>query len=186
MMVMQRILLFLKSLKKHSSVTIFVFLGCMSVASPLLKSALRKGMKNKLKSLVTSDVEAASQSIANKLLDLQEYKISHSISIYLSMKGEVNTEALVQHAMESNKNVFIPKITGKSFDDLFMLQVNSLHQLKSFPIDNWGIPDPPQDLIIPSLDGTKNGQIHCVIVPGVAFDSSCGRLGHGKGYYGIV
>lgn len=39
------------------------------------------------------------------------------------MRGEVNTNDILQHAFASKKKVFVPKITGKDSIDMFMLQV---------------------------------------------------------------
>ena len=50
----------------------------------------------------------------------------------------------------------------------------------------WQIPDPPRV----AADGAQRDDpidaldLELVLLPGVAFDRSGGRLGHGKGYYG--
>lgn len=65
---------------------------------------------------------------------------------------------------------------------MVMLPVASAQEIDSFPRSKWGIPEPELDPEKP--DGTYSGKIDVVIVPGVAFDEGCNRLGHGKGYYG--
>ena len=54
-----------------------------------------------------------------------------------------------------------------------------MQEIEAFPRNKWGIPE-PQGIAF-SRDGLPD--IDLVIVPGVAFDSTCQRLGHGKGYY---
>jgi hypothetical protein len=54
-------------------------------------------------------------------------------------------------------------------------------EIHSFPKSHWGIPEPPASCGIPRDDYRA---IDLVVVPGVAFDCQCQRLGHGKGYYG--
>jgi len=64
-----------------------------------------------------------------------------------------------------------------------MLSVASLDEIGGFPRSKWGIPEPPDDV------GRDNALCACdldlVILPGVAFDINCNRLGHGGGYYGV-
>jgi 5-formyltetrahydrofolate cyclo-ligase len=65
---------------------------------------------------------------------------------------------------------------------MLMLPVASSAEIDGFPRSKWGIPEPPVEP--PREDGTYSGRIDVVVVPGVAFDRKCNRLGHGKGYYG--
>ena len=68
---------------------------------------------------------------------------------------------------------------------MVMVRVNSLLDIENFPKSKWGIPEPTDEYIRdhPDVTGTP-GAIDVVLVPGVAFDRNCARLGHGKGYYG--
>jgi 5-formyltetrahydrofolate cyclo-ligase len=89
----------------------------------------------------------------------------------------------------AGKNVFVPFIDGPT---MHMLKTPSLADVKSFPSNRWGIPEPPSlegrenglhylgTLLKPALDGKG---LDLIVVPGVAFDRDMNRLGHGKGYY---
>jgi len=66
-----------------------------------------------------------------------------------------------------------------------MLRVYDQPDLDSFPSGLWGIREPPYE-----RDGKPRSnaldadqQLDLIFVPGVAVDTSMGRLGHGKGYY---
>ena len=100
------------------------------------------------------------------------------------MKPEFQTIALIASALNEDKRVFIPKIVGGTPSDMVMVEIFSTDQINCFPKSKWGIPEP--ELSEGQKDGTHLGVIDLVIVPGVAFDSSCGRIGHGKGYYGTT
>lgn len=69
-----------------------------------------------------------------------------------------------------------PWLTGISLCKLWTLQ------------DKWQIPDPPLTLASGDLrqDPIEALDLDMILLPGVAFDRSGGRLGHGKGYYGVL
>ncbi len=149
-----------------------------------MKNSVRKEIKNKLKSLSNEYIDQSSRKLIKNVLTMNEYSQSESISVFLSMANEVNSSSIVENAFMNQKTVFIPKITGKQPENMFMLAVLGMEQLLSFPKNSWGIPEPSTEAVANSVDGGCSGLISLVLVPGVAFDASCGRLGHGKGYYG--
>ena len=150
-----------------------------------MKGAIRSSMRGKLKSLQTEYIECESKKVFERLSTLPEYIQSSGVSIFLSMNGEVQTSGIIANAFSIKKKVTIPKIMGKKSEDMFMFEVLNEDQLETFPKNSWGIAEPPMDIVLQSQDCTYNGFIDLVLVPGVAFDEYCGRLGHGKGYYGM-
>ena len=109
---------------------------------------------------------------------------------------ELQTSALVEHALSHNKQVFVPFIyrsaDGKG-SNMEMLQLESKNDLNSLQPDKWGIPSLDPATISSRLNcfcghGLSNeseisAPLDMVFMPGVAFDTSLARLGHGKGYY---
>ena len=89
------------------------------------------------------------------------------------------------------KATFIP-YTRRQVATMEMLSLQSWEDYQNLPRNSWGIPTPPLSSI-PSrencLEGTGKGGdgdkrgLDLIVVPGVAFDVKCRRLGHGKGYY---
>lgn len=77
-------------------------------------------------------------------------------------------------------------MTGPKPEDMLMLSVSSMAEINSYPRSKWNIPEPPltDEQGRDRADGTYTGDLGVVIVPGVAFDGRCNRLGHGRGYYG--
>jgi len=58
--------------------------------------------------------------------------------------------------------------------------------LRTLPAGLWGIPEPTVEYRSEkrqSVLDTPCEDLDLIIMPGVAFDSSLSRLGHGKGYY---
>jgi len=67
-------------------------------------------------------------------------------------------------------------------NEIKMLRVKSLEDLKSFSKDNkFKIPEPPIE--IDREDAVETGNLDLVITPGLGFDKYGKRLGRGKGYY---
>lgn len=149
-----------------------------------VKSALRKDVKSCLKTMSPEEIEGKSGAIVSRLFAMPAYAKSQVVCCYLSMpSSEVMTAAIVQSCFDAHKRLFIPKVTGKEARDIHMLEVVNEVQLQSFPKSKWGIPEPPMELVAAHPDGSELGIIDLVILPGIAFDAACHRLGHGKGYY---
>ena len=153
-------------------------------AMSALKKQLRTEMKTLTKTITKDAMLTESNLCSQRLLSSDMYRTSHALSIFLSMpSGEVQTDMIIQHALNANKRVFIPKVTGPASHDMVMVEILSYADIQAFPKSKWGIPEPP--LGPDFIDATETGVIDLIVVPGCAFDKRCGRLGHGKGYYGI-
>lgn len=79
---------------------------------------------------------------------------------------------------------FRPQVMGPASADMRMFPLESDQETSSFPLTKWKIPEPSEELVLSREDGTFAGDIDVVIVPAMAFDARCNRLGHGRGYYG--
>ncbi|KAG9198647.1 hypothetical protein B5807_07208 [Epicoccum nigrum] len=168
-----------------------------------VKKELRKKIKVILKDV--SDASSATQTTyaTNALLAMPEYKAAGRISVYLSMPtGEINTSNIVRDALAQGKKVFIPytytlhePIDGQPKSIMDMVELSSMQDFESLQPDKWDIPTPSEDSIASRANcfgstGTTSGRIEgttdgldLIVMPGMAFDASFGRLGHGKGFY---
>jgi 5-formyltetrahydrofolate cyclo-ligase len=116
--------------------------------------------------------------------------------------GEVSTSGIVHDALEQGKQVFIPYTynliapkEGQPKSIMDMLELQSISDFESLTPDSWGIPTPSVESIssranalggtgiTQGAEGTGNDGLDLIIMPGMAFDSDFGRLGHGKGFY---
>ncbi|KAI8938415.1 hypothetical protein NX059_004308 [Plenodomus lindquistii] len=137
---------------------------------------------------------------------MPEYRAAQRISVYLSMPtGEINTSSIVRDALAQGKQVFIPYTyqpseprQGQPTSIMDMLELHSMNDFQSLEPDGWNIPTPGKDSIPSRANcfggkGITDGQacinshqasgLDLIVMPGMAFDSSFGRLGHGKGFY---
>ena len=147
----------------------------------ITKQEVRKSIGKILRNLSPESRLSQSTLIANKLLSLNVYKEASSVAMYLSMKTEVDTQLIMDDCFISKKKVLVPKIlTDHDFE---LVTLMSKEEVESLQKDKWGIPIPQYDnsnRMIMHPETTPN----VIIVPGVAFDSKCKRMGHGKGFYG--
>lgn len=128
---------------------------------------------------------------------LKQYQDAQRVGIYLSMPtGEVQTDSIVRHALESGKQVFVPYLHASSNPPpksvMDMVDIRSLSDYESLDRDSWGIPTISADTVEQRervLETSHPGKgLDLILMPGVAFqtDGSTGylkRLGHGAGYY---
>ncbi|KAI5806935.1 5-formyltetrahydrofolate cyclo-ligase [Geopyxis carbonaria] len=156
----------------------------MTPALIAAKRSLRSSIKKTLSSLALESVKSQSEICVRGLLSLPEYSSAKHISVFLSMPNkEIETSAIVENSLSTGKNVYVPYI-HKAPSSMQMLSLSSFCDYRSLEPDNWGIPSIPKDSIPHRKDAFKQEEgIDLIVMPGVAFDKSFNRLGHGKGYY---
>ncbi|KAH6673626.1 hypothetical protein B0J14DRAFT_481756 [Halenospora varia] len=171
-----------------------------STALKAAKKELRSIMKKKLAGINHESINCQSTAIFKTLTTLKPYLSAQRIGVYLSMPtGEVQTDAIVRHALENGKQVFVPYLhksrtpspdTPKSVMD--MVDIRSLSDYDSLKRDSWGIPTIDAATVHDREhilgDSNKTVSLDMILMPGVAFakDSPDGfvrRMGHGKGFY---
>ncbi|KAL1674607.1 hypothetical protein EV122DRAFT_220256 [Schizophyllum commune] len=147
------------------------------------KRALRKLVSAKLKALSVADISQQSEAIASRVLALPAFKESRRISCYMSMPtSEVVTTSLVNSILDHGKTLFIPRISVEAPGHMDFLQLHGREDLGSLKAGTWGIKEPDLHWLGNPRQSEAPG-IDVILVPGVAFDRSMSRLGHGKGYY---
>lgn len=148
------------------------------------KKQLRKEIRQRLKNL--EDGNEKSQKLAKRLMNISDFRESKAIGVYLAMPThEVSTREILKQLFDWNKSVYVPKVVGPNAEDMRMLQIMSMDEIESFPLNNWQIPEPDEVLSTskPRPDALETLDIDTILVPGLGFDAKRRRLGHGKGYY---
>ncbi|KAI9486751.1 MAG: 5-formyltetrahydrofolate cyclo-ligase [Benjaminiella poitrasii] len=153
----------------------------MNTAIVTLKRQLRKDMALKLEQVTASELRRQSDQVFNRLQELEYFKKSKNISVFISMPTcEILTTKIIHHLLKSGKHCFIPRCTKTTMD---MVKLSNLEDFNSLPINKWNIPEPsfeqPREN---ALDENGSG-LDIILIPGVAFDKDKNRIGHGKGYY---
>jgi len=139
------------------------------------KSSLRKYYLELLNKQASADRQAKSQVIAAKLFELSSIQKAKTILFYASLPGEVDTFAMINKAIELQKNICLP-IVVRNQRKMIPTLTKKLTDLEN---GVYGIVQPRYDV---SLEVDPK-DIDAVIVPGLSFDKSNNRLGRGAGYY---
>ncbi|PNY28039.1 5-formyltetrahydrofolate cyclo-ligase [Tolypocladium capitatum] len=175
----------------------------MAASLTAAKQQLRSLMKQRLSGVPQDSVLAQSRKIFESLKDFAPYQDAARISIYLSMPAaEVQTDALVRHALDAGKQVFVPYLHRSPLETsstparlMDMVLLKSIQDYEGLKLDRWGIPsidpatvhDRQRILGGPDVHGSDMSTLDLMLMPGVAFDfdetGSVRRLGHGKGFY---
>ena len=123
------------------------------------------------------DAERLSASVCSRLMALSEYRAAQRLSVYVGTAEEVRTLPLISSAWEAGKATAVPCCVG---DDLRLFWTRNIEELCPRTL---GILEPSADIRADRARTATVEQLDLIIVPGLAFDRQCGRLGHGKGYY---
>lgn len=136
------------------------------------KQALRRLVRARLAALPAADLVDAGAHVANHLSLL--LPTSGTVALFASRPTELSTNGLDAVLRARGLARVVPRIVG---DDLAFIRVADDVAVADLPPDRLGIPTPPEGPTVPLRDCAL------VVVPGLAFDASGGRLGHGRGFY---
>ena len=139
----------------------------------MLKRELRKKYKNLRADIIPSKASDFSLVLTNSLLQIPIWDFFY-FHIFLSIeeKNEVDTLPLITLLQGKDKNIVVPKVSGKNSMENYLLTDST-----PFKKNAWGVPEPVDGIEIPE------SKIDVVFVPLLAFDALGNRVGYGKGYY---
>ena len=140
------------------------------------KQEMRRHILDLIKSQKEEVALIKNRSIFEKFLALPVFVRAKSILFYVSCKGEVDTFAMMDKAIELGKKVAVPLVV-KEEKKIIPVVIATTKELKT---GTYGIPEPCKDN---SFNRLRLQEIDLVVVPGVAFDRLGNRLGRGAGYY---
>ena len=123
------------------------------------------------------DKEKVSRTICDRLAELSAYRDAGTVMCYVHVRDEVRTYRFLEATVGRDKRIVIPYCVG---DDLKLFLLEDMNELAT---GCFGILEPDERLRSRKQKHVEPEQLDLVMVPGVAFDASGGRLGHGRGYY---
>lgn len=134
------------------------------------KKALRKELKEILAKLDREEINAQSKAVCAKVMELEAFKKANTVLTYMAMPRECDP----RYIEFDGKTVAFPLcIEGGRLEVYVPVDENS------FEKGAYGITEP-----VPArCRKLEPKELDLVIVPCVAYDKTCKRMGHGVGYY---
>ena len=151
---------------------------CMSPSSEIFeaKHSLRLEKIRWRSSMSAEEAQHKSEQIAVNIKTISQYSSARTILFYVSAKAnEVDTHNLICAAFAKDVRVLVP-VTDFDRNELIIAEIKSMDEL--VPV-RFGLLEPSPDMLRPA----EAADADIVIVPGVAFDRECRRIGFGGGYY---
>lgn len=138
-----------------------------------LKQTLRFRLREKRLHFPIRLQASFSKQITIHLLQSPDFQKSKSIALYSASFGEVSTDYILKYALSHHKACYLPVLQKNR---LVFIKVTQTTQM--IP-NRFGILEPEfdQHKIIPAA------ALDLVLMPLVAFDAKCHRLGMGGGFY---
>ncbi|ARB93447.1 5-formyltetrahydrofolate cyclo-ligase [Legionella longbeachae] len=140
-----------------------------------VKKALRDTMKQIRSKLTASYRLTASNQICTRIRSLEQYRDAQKIAFYSAAHGEIDLDELWKSACLQGKLCYFPVINEDNLTLSFLPATpDTIFKKNRYGIDE---PDVSHSLAIPMEE------INLALVPIVAFDVRCIRIGMGAGYY---
>ncbi len=142
---------------------------------PADKASIRKIVLSRRNALSVEIRKVKDLKIKEKILALPEFRAAHKILLYASFRSEVDTLDLLKYCVDYGKIIVLPKV-DRDNDELALYRIEDMNEVVA---GYMGIPEPQVH------EGRRMPveEMDLIIVPGVAFDGHCNRLGYGKGFY---
>ena len=140
------------------------------------KKDTRKMIRDSIARMSPRQRREASEAAARILMDTRIWKEAGCVLAYLAFGTEMNADRLVGAALREGKALFVPRVDGKEMSFHRILSADGPFERGVFGIRQPAAEDEPWEL-------GASGGLTLVVVPGMAFDVSGGRLGRGGAYY---
>ena len=134
---------------------------------------LRQQCRAQRNALTPSQQTQASMVLAKHLLRCKEFIRAKRIAVYFADDGEIDTLPLINRAWEMNKRTYAPVVRGERHLDFIQFQRND-----KLARGKWGLLQP-----VHNKEAITPLALDLILIPLVAFDKKCNRLGRGGGYY---
>ena len=135
------------------------------------RNAIRNRIRHTRDNIDQSSLLPSSEALLTNCLPFLHG--AKSVAGYQAMGGEIPLDAVFSHCFANNIATFLPIMQKQQ------LMFAPFNQHTQFTVRQFGIREPD---VNPSL-WIEPEQVHVVLVPLVAFDTSCNRIGMGGGFY---
>ncbi|MBU5435644.1 5-formyltetrahydrofolate cyclo-ligase [Pseudoflavonifractor sp. MSJ-37] len=145
-----------------------------STAITEVKAALRRDIRARMKALTPEERQTSDRALFAKLLERPELEAAHTIFVYYGMGAELDTSRLLPSLTAMGKRVVLPRCA----EEPGIMDARVYDPDAPLIRHRYGMLEPGPDRPVAGPE-----EIDLILVPGLAFDKSCYRLGQGGGYY---
>jgi 5-formyltetrahydrofolate cyclo-ligase len=135
------------------------------------KRALRRAVLAERDALPADERSAGSEAIAERFLELPEVADARTVMAFWSFGSEVDTAPLIASLRSRGATVALPRIEGSEAVPVVATTGAAMTE------SSFGTMEPAEGRVL------DVAELDLVVVPGVAFDRTCDRVGYGGGYY---
>ena len=150
------------------------------------KQALRVSLRAQRLALASGpEGEERCQRMQERLLASDLWRKCRRVAAYVSVKGEAATGLILEEALRSRRELFLPRCRVKGEEGwLGTMDFFACTDLGALEKSAFGIPEPvPGPGVRLLMPEALQEPDTLVIVPALAFDRAGYRLGYGGGYY---
>lgn len=143
------------------------------------KAALRAEYSSRRDNISPATIAAIAHAAQQALLADAQWKAARQVALYMPIRGEMDTAALLQDAWERKVQVLLPRCRAGELGRMDFVPCSGPEQLRA---GVYGILEPASECVAVPWDA----RYLCpdvAVIPGLAFDAQGFRLGYGGGYY---
>lgn len=134
------------------------------------KKMTRNTIKEMRLALNKEEVKERSEACVSKVLQFPELIEAQTVCVYMPTGNEIDTTEIIRYCKENGKRLAAPRVSGDTMEFYYFTDETDMEQ-------------GAYDIWEPTGTEAVEDEESLVIMPGVAFDLSCNRIGYGKGYY---
>ena len=140
------------------------------------KARVRREVNLIRKAMAADAVALKSRAIGKKLAEFDEFASAGCIMLYHPFDNEVYLDNVIEECLSAGKTVLLPRCEpiDRSMDACRIMNITT-----DLVPGTYEVMEPAAR--IPASNNL--GLIDVCVVPGVAFDRQCNRMGRGAGYY---
>lgn len=134
------------------------------------KKEARIQIRAEKKKMTPEVIDDKSKCIMERINQLDAFICADTILTYVNYNQEVETMGLISDCLQKGKHVLVPKVCGD------VMHFYEIHSLDALAPGCMGILEPTSGRI-------SDVDAGFMVMPGLAFDKTCARIGYGGGYY---
>ncbi len=142
----------------------------------LSRQHIRQQIRERRRALSPEQQRQFALQAAERMMAWPPVVLAHTVALFLSFDGELDTQPLIDQLWRTGKRVYLPVLHPFSPGNLLFLHYHPQSELR---VNRLKIREPKLDV----RDVLPLAELDVLVTPLVAFDASGQRLGMGGGFY---